>query len=209
MLSEHQPTTRPLGAHQNAAVAVVLREASPRGSELLFIERASKEGDPWSGHMAFPGGRAEALDPTIRSTAERETFEEVGLDLGGAEVLGRLDDLEGRRDGRPAGIVISAFVYYVERPPPLTLQKSEVEEAFWFPVRDLADPDRHVPYRWRHENGMKMEMPGIRVGESDAHVVWGLTYRFVEILLGLLERPLPDRWPEEAADAARERRRIE
>jgi len=61
----------------------VLREASPRGSELLFIERASKEGDPWSGHMAFPGGRAEPLDPNLRSTAERETFDMFGIDFAG------------------------------------------------------------------------------------------------------------------------------
>jgi 8-oxo-dGTP pyrophosphatase MutT (NUDIX family) len=184
-------------------VAVVLRDAGPRGSELLFIERARKEGDPWSGHMAFPGGREEPIDPNLRSTAERETLEEVGLDLAGAEILGRLDDLEGRRDGRPSGMVISAFVYHVERPPPLRLEKSEVEQAFWFPVRDLADPGRHVPYRWRHANGVNLEMPGIRVGKSEAHVVWGLTYRFVEILMGLLERPLPARWKEEVEEAAR------
>lgn len=198
LLADHQPTTKPTGNRQLAAVAVVLRDDRERGSEVLFIERARKEGDPWSGHMAFPGGRAEPLDPSPSSTAARETLEEVGLDLASAEILGRLDDLEGRREGRPIGMVISAFVYHVVRPPPLRLQKSEVEEAFWFPVRDLSDPERHVPYRWRHADGTDLEMPGIRVGEPDAHVVWGLTYRFVEILMGLLERPLPARWDEKA-----------
>ena len=199
-LADHEPQTRPRGSHQNAAVAVVLREGPGLGSEVLFIERARKEGDPWSGHMAFPGGREEPRDPTLRFTAERETFEEVGLDLQRAEVLGRLDDLEGRRDGRPAGMVISAWVYHLEQPGPLRLEPSEVETAFWFPVRELGDPDRHVPYRWRHSSGANLEMPGIRVGDSDAHVVWGLTYRFVEILMGVLERPLPARWEPGAGD---------
>lgn len=149
--------------------------------------------------MAFPGGRAETLDPGPSFTAARETREEVGLDLVDAEILGRLDDLEGRRDGKPAGMVISAFVYHIAEPSPLRLQKSEVEAAFWFPVRELAAPERHVSYRWRHSNGMSMEMPGIRVGEPEPHVVWGLTYRFVEILMGLIERPLPARWDRDTA----------
>jgi 8-oxo-dGTP pyrophosphatase MutT (NUDIX family) len=194
LLADHRPQTQPPDGRQHAAVALVLREDLDHGSEVLFIERARKDGDPWSGHMAFPGGREDPTDPTLRSTAERETLEEVGLDLTAAEVLGRLDDLEGRRDGRPAGIVISAFVYHLDSPPPLRLEESEVHQAFWFPVRGLADPERHVPYRGRHANGRKLEMPGIRVGESETHVVWGLTYRFVEILLELLERPLPSRW---------------
>ncbi|MDH3687420.1 MAG: CoA pyrophosphatase [Myxococcales bacterium] len=206
LLADHRPTTKSTAGRDRASVAVVLREGAGRGSEVLFIERARKPGDPWSGHMAFPGGRAEAVDPSPSFTAARETLEEVGLDLVDAEILGRLDDLEGRRDGKPVGMVISAFVYHVAEPSPLLLQKSEVEAAFWFPVRELADPERHVPYRWRHSNGMNMEMPGIRVGDSEPHVVWGLTYRFVEILMGLIERPLPARWDRDTVESEAEPR---
>ena len=68
--------------HQQAAVAVVLREGDS-GSEILFIERSTREDDPWSGHMAFPGGRVEAADANTRAAAERETLEEVGVSLAG------------------------------------------------------------------------------------------------------------------------------
>ena len=82
----------------HAAVAAVIREVG--GSpEILLIERAAREGDPWSGHMALPGGRIDPDDPNTRAGAERETLEEVGLDLSGAVVLGQLDDMEGHLRG--------------------------------------------------------------------------------------------------------------
>ena len=79
---------------RRARVAIALHEGG--GSlELLFIERASRDGDPWSGHMAFPGGRVDDTDLGPRAAAERETLEEVGLSLAGAELLGQLDDIHG------------------------------------------------------------------------------------------------------------------
>jgi 8-oxo-dGTP pyrophosphatase MutT (NUDIX family) len=190
-LAAHRPVARVAPAR--AAVAMVLRAGTAGASEVLLIERALKEGDPWSGHMAFPGGRQDPGDPDPRFTAERETLEEVGLDLRGAELLGQLDDLEGRHAGRPAGLVISAFVYHVAESPPLVVQSQEVQSAFWVPVTLLAEPERHVDYLMRHELG-SFDMPGIRVGDAEGHVVWGLTYRFLESFLDLLGRPLPNRW---------------
>ena len=75
-LAAHRPVAR--AAPARAAVAMVLRPAAGGASEVLLIERAEKPGDPWSGHMAFPGGRLDPSDPDPRFTAERETFEEVG-----------------------------------------------------------------------------------------------------------------------------------
>ncbi|MFN7699333.1 MAG: NUDIX domain-containing protein [Deltaproteobacteria bacterium] len=48
-----------------AAVAAILRERAPGAPEVLFIRRAEKPGDPWSGHMAFPGGKQEPGDPDL------------------------------------------------------------------------------------------------------------------------------------------------
>jgi len=193
-LRAHRPSLKELGGRQLASVAVVLREDPAGLAEVLFIERALREGDPWSGHMAFPGGRQAPIDPSARSTAERETLEEVGLDLRAAETLGRLDDLEGRSRGRPVGLVVSAFVYHLPDPPPLRIN-CEVEAAFWVPLRDLFDRERHVEYRWRPQRET-LGLPGIQVGEARAHVVWGLTYRFLERFLEVLGRPLPGRWDE-------------
>lgn len=173
-----------------AAVALVLR-AAPEAPEMLLIERARREGDPWSGHMAFPGGRVERADASVREAAERETFEEVGIDLAGAEILGRLDDLEGRHAGKPVSLVISAFVYHAPAPEKIEVSP-EVEAALWVPVSALADPAHHVEYAYPSAGGA--HYPGIVVGDPERHVVWGLTYRFLEIFFQAVERPLPDRW---------------
>lgn len=189
-LSGHVPRTEASAALSRASVAVILRVVGDE-PEVLFIERARREGDPWSGHMAFPGGRIEA-DEQARSAAERETLEEVGVSLAGASVLGQLDDLRGRHAAAPdRGMVISAFVYHVDEPGPITTNW-EVEEAFWFPVAALLDPERHVEYPVERR-GMT-SFPGILVGQPERHVVWGLTYRFLEVFLEVVGDPLPDRW---------------
>lgn len=174
-------------ARPRAAVAVVLRESKP-GPELLLIERAKHPEDPWSGHMAFPGGRVDPGDPHAQAAAERETFEEVGLSLAGAELLGRLDDIEGRHAGRPLSLVISAHVFHHANPGALSLNY-EVESAFWVPLARLVDPAARVEYPTPIGG-----YPGILVGDPGRHVVWGLTYRFLEIFLGALGNPLPERW---------------
>ena len=89
----HAHVPRELTGRRRAAVAVALHDASD-GPEALFIERAERFGDPWSGQMAFPGGRVDPGDSGPRAAAERETLEEVGVDLSGAELLGRLGDID-------------------------------------------------------------------------------------------------------------------
>ena len=93
-LSNHQPRRKLLRAvMRRSAVAMILREQ--RGdSEILMIKRAEHEGDPWSGHMAFPGGRMEPGDRHGLDVARRETEEEVGLALADDEpCIGRLSDI--------------------------------------------------------------------------------------------------------------------
>ena len=181
-LAAHEPRIIDPSGKRQAAVAMLLHEAAA-GPEVLFIERAQRAGDPWSGQMAFPGGRVERADADARAAAERETFEEVGLSLVLAESLGRLDDLEGRHAGRPAELVVSAFVYRVDQAGPL-LANQEVEDALWVPLARLLDPVHHVDYEYHLAPGATW--PGIVVGQPDRHVVWGLTYRFVERFFDLM-----------------------
>lgn len=175
------------GGEQRAAVAVVV-VPSPEGVKLMLIRRASVDGDPWSGDLAFPGGRSEPGDATAQHTAERETCEEVGVELSNAEYLGRLDDLQGRA----VEIVVSAFVYALEEMPVLRLS-DEVRAAHWVRIDDLLDPARHAVERFDYR-GHALDLPVIRLddlGADEGPPLWGLTYRFVEFLLGLLGRPLP------------------
>lgn len=183
-LAAQQPEIIPPGERNRAAVALVLR---PQGPDLgvLLIRRAEAEGDRWSGHIAFPGGRVGVEDESPRQTAERETLEEVGLDLRGAEYLGRLDDLAGGT----AAIVVSAFVYAVREAPPLVLN-SEVEQAFWLPMARFLEAERHVQRSYSYR-GLEVTLPAIRVLEGEGPLLWGLTYRFLEIFLRLAGEALP------------------
>ncbi len=189
-LAVHEPVELAAEGRRQAAVALVLC-GEPGRPEVLFIERARREGDPWSGHMAFPGGRIEPADESARRAAERETREEVGLSLEGAERLGRLDDMQGHHVAGVPGLVISAFVYYVAEPVEL-VPNHEVCQAFWFPVSLLLEDERHVEHASAQVADVRF--PGIQVGEPGRHVVWGLTYRFLEEFLRIVGRPLPDRW---------------
>ena len=164
-----------------AAVALVFHQ--PRGGEpeLLFIERAQKEGDPWSGQMAFPGGRRDPADADIAATAARETLEEVGVAL--ERPLGRLDDFSGSRNTRVPALVVSPFVYEARERPRL-LPNAEVQSTVWIPVSWILHPDASYDYRLERAE-FTGTFPAIRY---DRYTVWGLTYRILGNLFSVLGR---------------------
>jgi 8-oxo-dGTP pyrophosphatase MutT (NUDIX family) len=175
------------GPHQeadgkHAAVAAVLREREPGAPlDVLLIRRAETPGDPWSGHMAFPGGRRQEGDPSLLHTAIRETREEVGLEV--QMPLGRLPDVPAIAKGRPVGLTITPFVFAVRGDPPAVPLEREVAEIVWTPLETLAvgmkDPE---VLRYPHE-GVIYKLPCVRLGER---VVWGLTYRMLELFFEAL-----------------------
>jgi 8-oxo-dGTP pyrophosphatase MutT (NUDIX family) len=170
------------GHEKWAAVAVLLREATS-GPEVLFIRRAEHPTDPWSGHMAFPGGRQESGDASLLETAMRETREEVGLDRSRqAEHIGQLDDLPAIARGKPQGTVIRPFVFEVHRQSPIRVQEREVAEALWAPLLPLyrGEVDTVRPYQWQ---GTQIDFPAYDVG---GRLVWGLTYQMLRSFFRIL-----------------------
>jgi 8-oxo-dGTP pyrophosphatase MutT (NUDIX family) len=179
LLSSSGPQADPGIIRPTAAVALVLREH--RGElSVLFIERATYQDDPWSGNLGFPGGKVEAMDTSERMTAERETREELGLNLTTARYLGRLADICGEQ--RP--IRVSCFVYGLEKAPPLTLS-NEIKDAFWVPLTTLAAPERQITAQVSF-GGETHSRPAVLLPQTDKPVLWGLTYRMVQQFLQLL-----------------------
>jgi 8-oxo-dGTP pyrophosphatase MutT (NUDIX family) len=180
-LSTHQP--RPIEGPQlgRAAVALLLREAGA-GLELLFILRADRENDPWSGQVGFPGGRAEEGDQDPVATAVRETFEEIGLRLSReAHLIGRLDDIQAMAQMRPLDLVITPVLFRVEGDIRLRPNR-EVRSVHWYSLESLFDPVSGKSFDYTHQ-GVTKRMPCL---ELDSLRIWGLTYRMLEGLRQLL-----------------------
>lgn len=170
-----------------AAVAVVL--AGPDDDPAIcFIKRADHPLDPWSGQMALPGGRRDPEDVTQAAAAIRETEEEVGLGLHGAELLGELDHLQLRRRGLEVDGVLTPFVFHGGPALPRLTPNHEVAEARWILVRELWDPANAVTHTWEGR-GERHQFPGI---QTPPGTIWGLTYRVLTLLgdaVGLPELP--------------------
>jgi 8-oxo-dGTP pyrophosphatase MutT (NUDIX family) len=167
------------GGERYAAVAAVFRGGADDHPELLMIKRAEHESDPWSGHIALPGGRMDPRDRDLEQTAIRETWEETGIDVArDGYVLGRLDDLAPRTPVLPP-LVIRPYVAVV--PSTVTIVANpEVAEAFWVPLAALRE---------RASWGLGLvDIRGMGAREVDVfrhqqHTVWGLTERVLRDLM--------------------------
>lgn len=166
-----------------AAVSVVLRPIE-NDTEALFILRAIKEGDPWSGHMAFPGGHKDDTDSSMRAAAERETMEEIGLDLAGhANFIGEIDWVQANPRGRDLEMVVAPFVYELTKPVDEFRPNYEVADVLWGSLTDMHTGASHTE-RDFGIGGESMTFPGYGVGEE---IVWGLTYRMLELFFNVLD----------------------
>ena len=170
------------GGRVHAAVALILEETS-NGLNILFIERSNNENDHWSGHIAFPGGRAERCDNSPKDTAERETLEELALDLSTARYLGRLSDIA------PGGlhIVVSSFVYAVNQHPVLHPDHREVASAFWLPFWEINNPARRTQLEFMSRERLR-KFPAVRIFDGKEKTLWGLTYRMLRNLNKVINR---------------------
>ncbi len=166
------PDRQPEG--KQAAVALVLA-GETADLHVCLIRRAEHEPDHWSGHMALPGGRVDAGDPSARAAAIRETWEEVGLRLDRTPYLGSLETLPVTAAGKPIDMSLSSFVFHLGEMLEQFTPSDEVAEAFWVPLRHLLDL-RNAASRPTFRDGLTQSRPAVLF---QGHYIWGLTYRLL------------------------------
>jgi 8-oxo-dGTP pyrophosphatase MutT (NUDIX family) len=183
-LREHQPVvldTRQFS--RQAAVGVILREDAGE-TQALFIKRAQRPGDLWSGHMAFPGGHWEPGDADLAATAVRETREEIGLDLERhGRLLGHLDYMNVNPIGTSIDMLIVPFVFAVERDLPVFRPNHEVAAVHWGSIHGMFHGSS-ATRRDMDVRGGTRPFPGYSVQNE---IVWGLTYRMLHGFFAVLD----------------------
>lgn len=169
-------------AFKRSAVIMLLREGA-QGAELLMMKRAEREGDPWSGHMSFPGGRQEPSDNSIFATGVRETREEMGFDV---ELIAdnpvRLSDIQARGNGRLLSMAVTPFVMFAHSDMEIT-PNHEVAEYVWIPLQHFAYAGNRENFDMRYD-GKDYTLPCYFYRQ---YKVWGLSLKMVDELLEWLK----------------------
>lgn len=178
---------------RRAAVTAVVVDRAPNGDDegglsLLFMKRATREGDPWSGDMSFPGGRTDPIDVNNFATGIRELAEETGLDIlaSGGEVIGRLSDVQARgfRWGKRPFVVTPYLFWLDHEPAEWAIDEREVETLVWIPLAFFMDPANRGKMVWQRGN-VSIPLPCYDYGR---YRVWGLTLRMIDELTAFLGR---------------------
>jgi len=162
----------------HAAVMMILKQSNT-GYSLLFIKRPDNDRDPFSGHMAFPGGRMEMDDNSKLDTAVRETFEEVGININrSARVLGALDDVNPNNP-RARNYVVTPYLSVLEEEVDIIPDVNEVEKTIWVPMHHLVD-DKNAQVRIRVRDGREVKDYAYNY---DQYLIWGMTGRVLHQFL--------------------------
>ncbi|MBQ0721540.1 MAG: CoA pyrophosphatase [Gammaproteobacteria bacterium] len=181
---QHKPAKFKAVSNQ-ASVAMILCDGKD-DLEVCFIRRAERVGDPWSGQVAFPGGKADSSDSDAHAVAERETHEEVGLKLKPGHRVGPLPT----RQVATRNMVLSPFIYHIgsdEKATVFAREPDEVAHVFWVPMRHLFKQSSATELEYPI-GGCGMTFPGIRYEED---VIWGLTLSVLESFAQIMRRELP------------------
>jgi 8-oxo-dGTP pyrophosphatase MutT (NUDIX family) len=188
-LADHTPGRTLLRRLQKRSAVAMILQVREGELHILMIKRAEREGDPWSGHMAFPGGRMDKTDANGFEVAVRETAEEVGLNLGAqVECIGRLSDLNARPHRGTFGMAVSPFVFRLDREVMFT-PNHEVAEVVWVPLEFLLDTDNRDEMVWDYKSA-HIPMPCYRY---EGRCIWGLSLMMLDELLDLVEGKNPKR----------------
>jgi 8-oxo-dGTP pyrophosphatase MutT (NUDIX family) len=121
-----------------------------------------------SAQVAFPGGRFEEGDRSLKYTALRETEEEVGVTMDEVEVLTELTDIYIP----PSNFYVQPYLGITRKTPRFTLQQDEVEELIEVSLDHFMDDSIIGIKTLSTSYARNIEVP---VFKLNGHVVWGAT----------------------------------
>jgi 8-oxo-dGTP pyrophosphatase MutT (NUDIX family) len=141
--------------------------------EFFLVKRAEVDDDPWSGDMAFPGGKKNLQDQTVVDTAVREVLEETSIDLTEKNVIGFMEPVYS---AVRKTLAVQPVVYLFDDYPPVELNY-ELTKYIWASISEIRSGKTQAAVKgW--------EGP---VYQVQGETVWGLTFRMLEKILKLLE----------------------
>jgi 8-oxo-dGTP pyrophosphatase MutT (NUDIX family) len=180
----HDPPPRRLPDAEcdtRAAVALLLAPDAEGDVAGLFVMRAARDGDPWSSHVALPGGRSEPADSDLLDTARRETREETNVEVARDRFVGRLSEIHPRSAHLPS-IGVTPFVAWLPRRPEVR-ENHELAGHLWVPLDALRSA--------RNRSTLVRRQPVERVFptiEYAGAVIWGLTLAIIDEFVQRLPR---------------------
>lgn len=156
----------------HAAVAILLRERNG-DLEVFLVKRAEVEGDPWSGDMAFPGGKRSSKEEALGETASRETLEETAIDLRKKSKLGYMKPIFS---SVRTNIKVQPIVFFYDEEPEVHLNY-ELTRYLWAPLKELVQSKTEEAVKgWFGE-----------IYKYEGEIVWGLTYKMLKQLIEIIE----------------------
>ncbi len=147
-----------------AAVLVPLYEDEAEW-RVLFTKRTDKV-DQHKGQISFPGGAKDPEDENLRSTALRETAEEIGVDPGDVEVLGALCPLK-----TISNFLVHPFVGVIPFPYDFKLNSFEVDSLVEVPLAQLIAEAEAQFSAQAPAASLKFNRRG--------EIIWGATARII------------------------------
>ena len=161
-----------------ASVSLILSE-NDNSVSILFIERAERAGDPWSGDIAFPGGKGELTDSSRLITSIRETREEIGIDLHEKDCIGKLSNLSLESSHN---FSIFPYVFQKIKCNEFNLEIEEVADCFWVELNNFLNISNYSS-TIKEFRGNKYTVPSLMLNNKK---VWGITYILLTELLIIL-----------------------
>ena len=165
------------GDHVEAVVAILLWDEQDLGLQTLLVQRAEREGDPWSGQIGLPGGRVKRAIESPRAALHREVEEEVGIKLEDVGV--ELGTLTVGHPMRRLEMRVQPWVYGLSVKPRVTIG-SEIAGSFWTNLAEL--PSKRKMSEIIIRNGPW----NVESFVVEGRIVWGFTYRVLTELLPIL-----------------------